>query len=348
MPKGISENKIIQLLQSRYPGCSPLLKKGIGDDAAVIRPPGSCEYWAITTDMLLEGIDFRREWTTSRQLGHKSLAVNLSDLAAMGCRPRFYTVSLAMPQSVKERWIQEFYAGLTSCGSVHGALLIGGDLSGSHNGIMISITALGESLNRKVLYRSGGRSGDILYVTGTLGCSAAGLKLLQAGKMHPGSHAQHEAVHVHRTPEPRCAAGQWLAQSNLVRCMMDISDGLSTDLSRMCAAAHIDVELRLPDIPIFAESRLWNCDPLELALHGGEDYELLFAVPKSKKKLLETNYPPEFPQITEIGTMIEGNGKLWISEPGKKRRRLPVRGFDHFQQESTEIHEHPVTHRKSN
>jgi thiamine-monophosphate kinase len=332
MPQKISENKIIQLLQKRYPSRSPLLKKGIGDDAAVIRPQGSNEYWAITTDMLLEGIDFRCEWTTPRQLGHKSIAVNLSDLAAMGAQPRFYTVSLAMPQEVSERWVQEFYAGLTACGSAQGAILIGGDLSSSHNGIMISITALGESLSRKVLYRSGGRPGDILYVTGLLGYSAAGLKLLQAGNSRPQSRVQRAALHVHRTPEPRCAAGQWLAQSNFVRCMMDISDGLSIDLARMCAAARVDAEIRLADIPIFPESRLWNCDPLDLALHGGEDYELLFAVPKSKKKLLEKSYPSEFPQITEIGALIEGRGKIWISGPGKKRQRLPVCGFDHFNQ----------------
>jgi len=331
MPQGISESKIIQLLQSRHSSRSPLLKKGIGDDAAVIRPPGSDEYWAVTTDMLLEDVDFHCGWTTPRQLGHKSIAVNLSDLAAMGACPRFYTVSLAMPQGVNERWIQEFYTGLTACGTAHGAILIGGDLSSSPKGIMISITALGESLKRKVLYRSGGRPGDILYVTGTLGCSSAGLQLLQAGKLHLRSQAQRLALRVHRTPEPRCAAGQWLAQSNFVSCMMDISDGLSMDLSRMCAASHVDAEIRLPDIPVFTESRLWNYDPLELALHGGEDYELLFAVPKSKKKLLEANYPSEFPKITEIGSMIEGSGKLWVSETGKKRRRLPVRGFDHFQ-----------------
>lgn len=333
MPQKISENKIIQLLQKRYPGRSPLLKKGIGDDAAVIKPHGSNEYWAITTDMLLEEVDFRSEWTTPRQLGHKSIAVNLSDLAAMGVQPRFYTVSLAMPQDVSEHWIKEFYAGLTACGSAHGAILIGGDLSSSHNGTMISITALGESLNQKVLYRSGGLPGDILYVTGTLGCSAAGLKLLQVGKSHPRSQAQRSALHVHRTPEPRCAAGQWLAQSNCIHCMMDISDGLSRDLSRMCAAGRVDAEIRLPDIPVFSESHLWNCDPLDLALHGGEDYELLFAVPKSKKKLLEQNYSSDFPQITEIGSLVEGRGKIWISEPGKKRQLLPVLGFDHFRQE---------------
>jgi thiamine-monophosphate kinase len=333
MPRRISENKIIQFLQARHSSHSPLLKKGIGDDAAVIRPMGSGEYWAITTDMLLEGVDFRCEWTTPRQLGYKSIAVNLSDLAAMGAYPRFYTVSLAMPQDVNESWIQEFYAGLTACGSAHGAILIGGDLSSSPNGIMISITALGESLNRRVLYRSGGRPGDILYVTGTLGCSAAGLHLLQTGKLHSRSQAQRLALRVQRMPEPRCAAGQWLTQSNLVRCMMDISDGLSIDLSRMCTAGCVDAEICLADIPVLAESRSWNCDPLDMALHGGEDYELLFAVPKSKKKLLETNYPSEFPQITPIGSMIEGNGKIWISEPGKKRFRLPVRGFDHFHQE---------------
>jgi thiamine-monophosphate kinase len=149
MSKLTSENKIIELLRDRYPAKSPLLKKGIGDDAAVFRPRRAGEYLLITTDMLLEGIDFRCEWTTPCQLGHKSIAVNLSDLAAMGARPRFFTVSLAIPSGFTERWIQEFYDGLTECGSSHGAVLIGGDLSSSKSGILISITALGESLNRR-------------------------------------------------------------------------------------------------------------------------------------------------------------------------------------------------------
>jgi thiamine-monophosphate kinase len=330
MTKLTGENRIVQFLLDRYGIKSPAIRKGIGDDAAVIQPRNADEYMLLTTDMLLEGIDFRQEWTTPRQLGFKSIAVNISDLAAMGARPRFFTVSLAIPSGITERWIREFYSGLTEPNSAKGALLIGGDLSYSKNGIMISITALGESTNRRVLYRSGGRPGDLLYVTGILGKSAAGLNLRETGCIRPRSRSQKEAIRAHHLPEARCEAGKWLAQSGLVHCMMDLSDGISMDLPRMCAASGVSAEIRLDKIPIFPESRMWNCDPLELALHGGEDYELLFAVPKTKRQLLEMNYPSGFTKITPRGEMIRGEGTVWVVESGKRRRRLSELGYDHF------------------
>ena len=330
MPRLTTENRLVQLFRDRYGIKSPLVKKGIGDDAAVIRPLHEGEYLLVTTDMLLEGIDFRREWTTPRRLGFKSIAVNMSDLAAMGARPLFFTVSLAIPIGISERWILDFYDGLTEPGSSMGACLIGGDLSHSENGIMISITALGESLNRKVLYRSGGKAGDLLYVTGILGRSAAGLKLLQNGCIRPRSRNMQEAMRAHQCPEPRCEAGLWLTQCGLVHCMMDVSDGLSTDLPRMCAASGVGADIRPADLPVFPESRWWDCDPIELALHGGEDYELLFAVPSLKGRLLEELYPSKFPKLTQIGRMTQDFGKIWIIESGKQHRRLLDRGYDHF------------------
>ncbi|HSW40052.1 MAG TPA: thiamine-phosphate kinase [Acidobacteriota bacterium] len=330
MTRLTGENKIIQLLKDRYQTSSPWLEKGIGDDAAVISPRNAFEHLVITTDMLLEGIDFRPEWTTPRQLGIKSLAVNLSDLAAMGVRPCFYTVSLAIPPGSSERWIREFYDGVTGLGNAHNAKLIGGDLSSSDGGIMISITAVGESLNRKVLYRSGGRPGDTLYVTGTLGRSAAGLALLKAGYRKSRSGPRQEALSAHRTPEPRCDEGVWLAQSGLVHGMMDLSDGLSIDLPRMCAACGAGAEISREDIPCFKKAVLWNGDPEEFALHGGEDYELLFSAPKAKIKALENSYPSRFPPITRIGEMTAESGKILLRGPGKEKRPLPQRGYDHF------------------
>ena len=324
----LSEDEIVEHLIKRYADAHPALKKGIGDDAAVWLPAGAREFWLATTDMLVEEIDFRREWITPGDLGRKSIAVNLSDLGAMGAKPRFFTISLGIPSNTTKRWIREFYDGLTSCGGENGAILVGGDLSGAEK-ITISITAFGESENRKVLYRSGGRPGDLLYVTGKLGKSAAGLRLLQQGITRSRSGARREALRAHRTPDPRCAVGQWLAQSGNARCMIDVSDGLSTDLSRMCAASGTDAEIFAEKIPVFAESALWRCDPLELALSGGEDYELLFAAPRSKKRFWE-NLPSGFPSVTHIGIMLEGSGKVWISDAEKKRRPLPVEGFDHF------------------
>jgi thiamine-monophosphate kinase len=330
MSKPTSENEIIQLLKNRYPGKSRSIKKGIGDDAAIIRPGLADEYWAITADMLLEEIDFRRDWITPRGLGSKSIAVNLSDLAAMGAQPRFFTVSLAVPAEIPERWIMEFYEGLTDPESSMGAQLIGGDLSHSESGMVISITAMGESKNRRLLYRSGGKPGDLLYVTGILGKSAAGLKLLQAGHLHPRELPQREAVRAHQMPVPRCEAGVWLAQCGMVSCMMDLSDGLSTDLPRLCTASGVGAEIYTENLPVFQESRMWNCNPVELALNGGEDFELLFAVSNSRRVLFEKSYPSKFPQATKIGKMTRDGAKTWLIEPDGRRRLMKELGYDHF------------------
>ncbi len=340
-----SENKLIELLQARYPAESPLLKKGIGDDAAVIRPNQNEELWLITADMLVERIDFHRDWTTPRLLGRKSISVNLSDLAAMGARPRFFTVSLAIPADISERWILEFHDGMTGKGKSLGAHLIGGDLSRSKRDIIISISAMGESLNRKVLYRAGGKPGDLLYVTGNLGRSAAGLKLLQRG--HSNSHLQKSALQAHHDPEPRCDAGLWLAQSGLLSCMMDLSDGLSMDLPRLCAASNVGARIWVSDLPVFHESARWGFDPAELALHGGEDYELLFAVPSSKSGLLEKTYPAALPPITKIGEMSADAGKVWITGPSGNRRRLLPHGYDHFAGRSQRIKASAIRSRRA-
>jgi thiamine-monophosphate kinase len=326
----MDENQIVHLLHDHYGAKSHLVKKGIGDDAAVIHPMPSGEYLVITTDMLMEGIDFRREWTTPRRLGHKSIAVNMSDLASMGARPLFFTVSLAVPSNTSRRWILDFYDGLTGPVGSSGAQLIGGDLSHTENGVVVSITALGQSVRRKVLYRSGGHAGDALYVTGVLGRSAAGLQLLQNGCIRPRSRFQREALEAHHSPEPRCDAGQWLAQCGLVHCMMDLSDGLSSDLPRICAASGVGADIHLEALPIFPQARAWDCDPVELALHGGEDFELLFAVSGSKSRLLEQQYPSSLPTITRIGRLTGDVGKIRLVESGKRPRLLVNRGYDHF------------------
>lgn len=318
------------MLQNRFPVKSKFIKKGIGDDAAVITTKNAGEYWLVTTDMLVENIDFRCDWTTPRQLGRKAISVNLSDLAAMGARPRYFTVALGLTSGISRRWIAEFYRGLTEQGGKHEALLIGGDLSSSESGIIISVTAVGESLGRKVLYRSGGREGDALYVTGILGRSAAGLRLLSGGCKQPSTRSQRLALQSHRQPDPRCAAGLWLAQSGMIRCMMDLSDGLSVDLPRLCAASGVGAEIDVARLPLFTDAASWNLNPVALALHGGEDFELLFAVPDSKAARLERTYPLDLQPITRIGRLVRGKGNIWIHRDGKNHRQLKERGFDHF------------------
>jgi thiamine-monophosphate kinase len=326
----IDENKIVRLIRKRFGAQSAAIVQGIGDDAAVLHPCGAAEYWVVTTDVLLEEIDFRRTWLTPAQLGHKSLAVNLSDLAAMGSRPRFFTVALALPADIEKRWIENFYRGSSALAARHGAILIGGDLSRSPSGIQIAITAIGDTFNRRPIYRSGGRPGDFLYVTGVLGQAAAGLALMQQDRVRGRTASEREALRSHRLPEPRCDVGAWLARNCFASCMMDLSDGMSMDLPRLCEASGVGAEISGARLPVFAHARRWQCDPVQLALHGGEDFELLFAVPLRKARHFEEAYPPGFPPISRVGYLRKQHGVIWIPETGAKPRRLIPAGFDHF------------------
>jgi thiamine-monophosphate kinase len=323
------ENDLIRLVRQRFAARRADVVQGIGDDAAVVLPAGAEEFWLITTDMLLENVDFRREWTGGEQIGHKALAVNLSDVAAMGGRPRFYTIALGMPPGTTRKWIADFYRGVTSLGAAEGAALIGGDLSRSES-IHITITLIGETAGRKILYRSGGKAGDYLYVTGTLGKAAAGLRLLSKGFTRPASGGQACAIRALTTPNPRCAAGFWLAQSGFATSMMDISDGLSVDLPRLCSAAKTGAVIDARKLPLFLDSAAWKCDPLELALHGGEAFELLFSVPAPSASKLEKSYPKSLPKITRIGRLTADRGDVLYRRAGRTAERLPARGFDHF------------------
>ncbi|MBN2336990.1 MAG: thiamine-monophosphate kinase, partial [Acidobacteria bacterium] len=222
------------------------------------------------------------------------------------------------------------YRGLTDPAGARGAVLVGGDLSRSGAGVVISITAIGEPAGPKPVYRSGGRAGDLLYVTGTLGRSAAGLALLGAGRLRGRTAAEREALRSHHLPEARCGEGAYLAAGGFARAMMDLSDGLSTDLPRLCAASGVDAEIEPGLLPLFPPARRWGCDPLALALDGGEDFELLFAVPKSKAARLEKLWPPRLAPITRIGRLVPGRGQVWLAPPGERRRPLPKGGFDHF------------------
>ena len=325
-----SEDDVVALIARRFARRSPLVELGIGDDAAVLRHPGRDRRWIVTTDMLVEGVDFRRDWTSPFELGHKSLAVNLSDLAAMGAAPAIYTVALALPRGVTLRWIREFFRGASELGRRNGAELVGGDLSSSPEGINIAITAIGTASANRILLRSGGQPGDFLYVTGVLGRSAAGLRLLARGRPRRLKVAEREALVAHRTPEPRCESGLWLAQSGLARCMIDLSDGLSMDLPRICKPGGIGAELYTSAIPIFAASAEWGCDPLDNALHGGEDFELLFAVSPGVAGTLERRYPARLPPLSRIGRLTARPAVSWSSHPGGRTSALPPKGYDHF------------------
>jgi thiamine-monophosphate kinase len=328
----MNENQIVRRLRKRFGTSVPGVVQGIGDDAAVLRLPQSRACWVVTTDMLVEGVDFLRNWATPAQLGHKSLAVNLSDLAAMGALPRYYLVALALPADLSHSWIDSFYRGLVKLAGHHGATLIGGDLSRSPAGIQVTITAIGETSGARPLYRSAGRPGDRIYVTGTLGEAAAGLALMMRGTTRGSTRWERRAVRSLLMPEPRCEEGLWLARSGYVRCMIDLSDGLSMDLPRMCEASGVGAEIEGDHLPVFHEGRQWRCDPVELALHGGEDFELLFTVPGRRARGFEAAYPSRFCPLHCIGSLTRERGVYWTPPSGLSRVPLRQRGFDHFRE----------------
>jgi thiamine-monophosphate kinase len=324
----LSENALVRLFQQRFSGKSAQLKLGIGDDAAVIHPRNADEYWVITTDMLLEDVDFRSGWLSPSELGHKSLAVNLSDVAAMGARPRFYTVSIAIPDRLSKNWVNRFYRGMNIIGDAHGAVLIGGDLSRSPAGLQITICVIGETSGKRVVLRSGGKAGHGVFVTGVLGRSAAGLELLFNGRIHGRTAREREALRAHKMPEPRCDVGLWLAKEGFASSMIDLSDGLSMDLHRLCRASGTGARLQMKSIPVFQAP--WISDPPGSALKGGEDFELLFTVPPKRIGPLLRRYPAGFPSLSAIGYLTGNEGITVAQEDGGEKPLLET-GFDHFQ-----------------
>lgn len=303
---------------------------GIGDDAAVLRPPrGGALLW--TTDLLVEGVHFRFDYTTPRLVGRKSLAASLSDIAAMGGRPRFYSVALAVGPGMSLDMVREFYRGLEERALEYKTALVGGDTSRSPVGTLISVSVLGEAAKDKEIYRSGARPGDLLFVTGMLGTSSLGLKLLGTGaRLNSAKGHERQAILAHLDPEPRCAEGLWLAERHLASAMLDISDGLSTDLNHLCRLSGTGAIIYEPFLPIENWLLELDPDPLDSALNGGEDYQLLFAVPAARVKTLERSYPKEFAPISCIGRITSRQSGIWLVRRDGSRQPLFPSGYDHF------------------
>ena len=278
------------------------LRLGIGDDCAILAPPRGHEI-VVTTDMSLEGRHFRRDWHPARAVGHRALARGLSDLAAMGARPLAAFLSLAIPRSVaaEETWIEGFLDGLLALAAATKTPLAGGDTAeAAGDDITIDIVLLGATPTGLALRRSGAQPGDRLFVTGFLGGSAAELATLSTkADSAPSGRAPHSSAassrmsgvhptadHPHLFPQPRLAAGQALLRRRLASACIDLSDGLSTDLAHLCAASNVAAEIEAAKLPLHPLTRAQPpqtalMSALASALHGGEDYELLFTAPAS-------------------------------------------------------------------
>ncbi len=297
------ETDVVSLIQSLANG-SPKNRKllrGIGDDCAVLR--ASAKYdWVFTTDFLLEGRHFETSTHSASAIGHKALARSLSDLAAMGAEPLFCLVSLAIPPALASSWVKQFYDGLLGLAAEFRISLAGGDLA-QFDRVLVDVMCCGQVPHGKALLRSGAKPGDAIYVTGELGASARGFRTRR------GAHWKR-----HRNPQPRVAAGLALRKLGVTSCM-DLSDGLSLDLARLCKVSGVAADLST-NLPMAKDVTLTD------ALHGGEDYELLFTAPQSKR------IPKAIAGIpaTCIGIIVEG-------KPGSIRfcgKRLRPQGFDHF------------------
>ena len=294
------------------------VKAGIGDDCAILRIPPGHEA-LVTTDYCLEGIHFRREWHPPEVVGHRCLTRGLSDIAAMGGQPIAFFLSLALPRNLPQAWADKFLKALLKLANEFQVSLAGGDTAESPGGILADIVVVGSVPKSTAIRRSAARPGDRIYVTGELGGSAAALKLLFTGrKLRFADFPQH--FH----PMPRVEAGKILRERELASAMIDISDGLSTDLAHICEESGVGAEIVADAIPRATVGKHREEVDLKLALHGGEDYELLFTSPRGKR------VPSRIGgiSVTQIGHVTRGK-HVFLVDRGQSVELRP-QGWEHF------------------
>ena len=310
-----SESEIISRIKQRARSRDDVLI-GIGDDAAVLKNTSETDLLACC-DLMIEGVHFRLDWTTPRMLGRKALAVNLSDIAAMGGVPKFAMISVALPHQCSAEFVDELFGGIAELADQHGVSIIGGDTSSSRDSLFVDVSVIGECETGKAITRRGAKAGDKIYVSGSLGASALGLSLLKDGfrldDSKDRSDAKQQAIFSHLMPAPRLAIGRALCELGLATSMIDISDGLSTDLWHILYESHAGALIHAEAVPIAGSvvslSRVTQgIDPLRLALDGGEDYELLFTVRPEREKELMALAGTLGTRITAIGDIVGDTG----------------------------------------
>lgn len=329
----MNEREIINLFNQSTNIRNDLLIKGIGDDCAVLQVDND-RYWVITVDTLVESVHFDTTWHPPEKLGHKSVAVNVSDIAAMGARPLFIFQSLGLPQGFSEQWLEKFSKGFGDACRKYGCCLAGGDTVKSPDGITISLTVIGEVAADQILYRSNACSGDIVWVSGSLGNAAAGLELCRRGIL---SDEMSSLVEAHLAPKPRMDLAMRLAESRLVHSMMDISDGLATDLAHLCRQSNVGALVYSDLLPVERDlkraAEYLSVDLLPWVLAGGEDYELLFTAAPENSKEIEQLAEGDC-NLVQVGRIEEGEGVNLIKgvpgQSGSEVQDISFMGYDHF------------------
>lgn len=295
--------------------------EGIGDDCAVLPvgtdAEGREEVLLFTADLLTEGVHFLRRATPARELGRKALAVNLSDIAAMGGRPVATLLSIALPRDAAGTWAEEFMAGYRELSERYATALVGGDTTRSESGITINVTAIGRAPAAHVKRRSAARPGDVVFAAGELGASGAGLRDILAGRLDTPLAA------AHRNPEPQVAEGLWLGAREEVHAMMDLSDGLASDLGHILERSAAGAEIDLERIPVAAGS------DLRTAACGGEDYRLLFTAASDAAEELAAAFRARFGRpVYPIGRITAGRELVWMRDG--RPEPLDWHGFTHY------------------
>ena len=308
--------------------------KGVGDDCAVIGPYDG-RVLLVTTDLLLQDVHFILPGNSPEVIGRKAVIVNLSDIAAMGGEARHLFISLAAPRSTDVDILHSMYRGVKGVCRDFGVNILGGDTSASFERILINVCLIGQAKKEEVLYRSGAGPGDRIYVTGTLGDSAAGLKLIKEEVKGPDEVAL-QLQNAHNLPVPFLEAGRMIARSGLASAMIDLSDGLLSDLRHVCEASGVGARLSRSALPLSEEviafARHNGLDPYALALYGGEDYRLLVAVPEKNAGPFESMFDKSVTfRVYGIGKMTEKKG-LGIIGPAGMELCLEAAGFDHFKE----------------
>ena len=338
----IHEFDLIRALDRQHSRRTPSVIRGIGDDAAVVTS-GAGQWSLLTTDLLAEGVHFDLRTATMSDIGFRAAVANLSDVAAMGATPQYVLVTLAIPCTGTSRDVHQLYRGMMAACRQHHVRLIGGDTSASNGGWFLSLTLIGTVPPHKALFRNGARIGDYLYVTGTIGDALAGLKLLNEPPARAKHHPRTAAISIrhrqfligrHLRPTARVAEGQWLSAHRFATSAIDISDGLSGDLRHICEESHVGADIDLGALPLSPACRAYAAsrkfDPVDLALTGGEDYELLFTVSPRRRPRFERTALERGFSLTCIGKIHPLRFGIQAISPHGRRHRLANTSYEHF------------------
>lgn len=330
----LGEFKLLERIRARLPAPSARVWATIGDDAAASDPPPAGHVVVSTVDLLTEGVDFLPS-CPARSVGWKSIAVNLSDLAAMGATPTGVLIALAAPASTEVAWVEGLYDGIAEICAAHGVDVLGGDLSGvaSGGGITVSVTALGHAARDRVVRRSGAQVGDLLCVTGTLGDAAAGLERLLSATASAPVSGDDPLVRRQREPTPRVAAGAALGSEGIAAAMIDVSDGLLADLGHLLDASRTGAVVEVARLPLSEVLRASGLAAVRSALIGGEDFELLFAIRPADETRARAACLRAATPMTVIGVMSEGPGTTLVKPDGTHLPPPARPGWSHFRGE---------------